>query len=879
MKVKQAIRKIVALGTGITMVGATLFGATAADLAEYPEPLFIQNGVFNGIIVVGDSAAASDVVGSVDIATALQFSSKIEQKIEGAVGTTQLMGDVVKIGDASDLLEINEPIGDVKETITEFDLEALRGGIISTDEGTTDYNQYLRFSDTDVVTGFNSSGVVVFEQDEDDEVGDFLRFNENEPVFEYELEFEEGLESTVINNELDDIEDEIITLLGEEFSIVDTDIDMAAHELTVELIGGAILDTLEEGETKTYTFNGKEYEVNVLIVCDTCGNEGTVKFRINGFVTDQLGDGDTDILSDGTEIGIREIMPNEAEEISGGDLVEFYLGANEIELTDKEYIDDNFEAGVEINSENIEDADVMIKATNKSDTKVSIDTIKYRLEADSPKGNVYIKPGQGLREYLDEPEGMLNPNWDIRYEGLTDTGVSIIKFDAKGDDSYDLRFTNKEGIDYNIPWVDNSNDEGFGFNFGDDDNKLVWVEPRVTTPAANGNHYNIREGDYFVVTDDNDETAITRILSYESVDYDNGILTFTDEGVGNREITFTKNGTGHGRGKLVVGGNTFLVNVNNNTYATGKYNISIDLNNDGVIGAAWPAVDVAYIVVQGGGIIIPAVNSTDLTGTQGVGGNWSYIIDDWADDNLTAGQDSFFTVLKTLNSEFDENGPNGITGDENIFINITQANTNEVDLAVYEQWTLNEAGGNLTIDMQPLDEVDLSQGLSPYGVFLEQTDDNEDNDADELTIEYPLVQRGADVFVVYGSVSSSGKSSGGVYNLVTPIDVGAAKLASEVSGVSNYNAIVVGGPCANAVAADLMGNPEQCWEAIPENKAIIKLYEHSNGNVALLVAGRTALDTRRACRVLAKPEMYDVAGKELQVTGTSLSDISVSAVA
>jgi hypothetical protein len=112
--------------------------------------------------------------------------------------------------------------------------------------------------------------------------------------------------------------------------------------------------------------------------------------------------------------------------------------------------------------------------------------------------------------------------------------------------------------------------------------------------------------------------------------------------------------------------------------------------------------------------------------------------------------------------------------------------------------------------------------------------------------------------------------------VVQKIQVGAAKLASEVANINNVNAIVVGGPCANAAASTLMGNPEQCWAAIPENKAIIKLYE-SGANVALLVAGRSALDTRRAARVLANFDDYDLSGMEVEVTGTSLTDISVSA--
>ncbi len=46
MKIKKAIKKIVALGAGATMVGATLLGAMATDLSNYPAP-FVQDGSIN----------------------------------------------------------------------------------------------------------------------------------------------------------------------------------------------------------------------------------------------------------------------------------------------------------------------------------------------------------------------------------------------------------------------------------------------------------------------------------------------------------------------------------------------------------------------------------------------------------------------------------------------------------------------------------------------------------------------------------------------------------------------------------------------------------------------------------------------------------------
>jgi malate/lactate dehydrogenase len=117
---------------------------------------------------------------------------------------------------------------------------------------------------------------------------------------------------------------------------------------------------------------------------------------------------------------------------------------------------------------------------------------------------------------------------------------------------------------------------------------------------------------------------------------------------------------------------------------------------------------------------------------------------------------------------------------------------------------------------------------------------------------------------------------------VNAIPVGTAKLASEVSNVASQNMIVVGGPCANSVAATLMNRAQSwpaCGEGFEEGKAIIKLYENGN-RVAMLVAGATALDTRRASRVLADHTAYSLSGMEMQVVGTSttFSDTVVSAV-
>ena len=112
---------------------------------------------------------------------------------------------------------------------------------------------------------------------------------------------------------------------------------------------------------------------------------------------------------------------------------------------------------------------------------------------------------------------------------------------------------------------------------------------------------------------------------------------------------------------------------------------------------------------------------------------------------------------------------------------------------------------------------------------------------------------------------------------VVKIAVGTAKLASEVADVAAQNVILVGGPCANKAAAAAMGNPADCTTGFVAGKAKLKLYDTGKGKTALLVAGYSADDTRRASRVIAEHAKYTLTGAEVEVTGTSMTDITVSA--
>ena len=107
--------------------------------------------------------------------------------------------------------------------------------------------------------------------------------------------------------------------------------------------------------------------------------------------------------------------------------------------------------------------------------------------------------------------------------------------------------------------------------------------------------------------------------------------------------------------------------------------------------------------------------------------------------------------------------------------------------------------------------------------------------------------------------------------------VDATKLASEIADVEAQNLIVVGGPCVNQVAAQLLGNPADCTEGFTPGEARVKLFSHANGNMAMLVAGYSGADTRLAGKVVAN-RPGDLVGTEVVISGPTASAATVRRV-
>lgn len=856
MRMRKFIKKMAALGAGASMVGATIMGAVAADLNDWPQPFLTSEKKLDAFFVFGDNAAASDVAGAIDLATALQAQAVISKSVDvpgAAAGATATGGDAHMIGESSDKLEIREQISAVEQTLTDADLPTvLKSGRLSNSRGSTDYNQYIRFFGPGTAGGTKAdrNGTIVYRENEFDEVADFLFWKDGDGIFEWELELTEGLESDVdSNNDLEDIEDMELPILGVPFTVVTSDIS-TPNKLELELMGGATGGTLAHGETASYELNGKTYTVTPQIFSST--SEVIVSGDVDGtpFTTQTLQEGETTKLPDGTTLGISNLLTSSKETVA--DTVKIFIGAGKIRFKDNDFTNEDLVnasgSTVEIDEETIEDARVAIVATNSS-SRVEITSIKYRLLADAKKGDAYVPAGGKLRDLLDEPEGMLHDKWDIEYRGLTDPGESVIEITPSGDDRYKLVFENREGKVYSLDFVDNSST----WKYGDDDDDLEFSEHQNGTAREN---YNVQRNDYFVLTDQNNEKGFTRIYRYDSIDTSDKKVTFSDLAGGSVERTYTGGpGTalGNASGNIIMNGKTFVFNVG----PSPDYNLSIDFDGSGAVDQGE-----ANIVVKGGGILDLGNSTLDEPTHNGT-------------KPVTAGLPNTFEVnLTTLSSEFDENPNNNevVTFQVKNTDSTGQAGEIDIDLSTVIRAATGAALATPFKIRERVGSGDQKLTMTDYGVLIDEVD--ETNDPGRVKIHYPLAQRFGQVFITGEGVTfSEGGSAGQVTTQeVQRIQVGAAKLASEITDVSAQNLLVVGGPCANSVAASLMGNPANCAEGFEEGKALVKLYDTGAGNVALLVAGFSALDTRRASKAVAQGKLANLADGVKEATVTTVTD-------
>ena len=155
---------------------------------------------------------------------------------------------------------------------------------------------------------------------------------------------------------------------------------------------------------------------------------------------------------------------------------------------------------------------------------------------------------------------------------------------------------------------------------------------------------------------------------------------------------------------------------------------------------------------------------------------------------------------------------------------------------------------------------------TPYGVIIVDPENN--LDSDKVVLKVPNDLQKAKVTV---STSVTSEGSGTEAALMTDDEVGTA---------SDYNLILVGGPCVNSLTAQFLGlSAGSCGAAstFSADTAYLKLKDNGD-KVALIVAGWEAADTKRAAKVVANPDSFTLSGTNMTVTGTSLEVSGITVV-
>ncbi len=818
---------------GTNILGATV-GTTSADLSDYPN-MFVTDGVFNGLLIIGENAAAGDNLAMTDIATSMKYVSN-----ESQTATVSVSGDAWRVGSGNDELEFGETIGPASSGVVDFvdsdDLSALADGELTNSKGTFRYEQFIHFDSAAINT--------TYEEDDDGVTADFVKISDNAPFARYEMNFLRAAKSDIDASEgfkLDDFEDKELTFVGKSYTIVKArSAQNGPGKVTLTLMSGAERDSLLEGENKSYTVEGKEYEVSLIFT----DSSDRAKFIINGETTPLLEEGDTETLSDGTVFGLNEVL---YQDYAGGiHQAEFFLGADKMELEDDDITLTGSSDELKVNDATIDGAEVHIQGTvvdnatsSTDDGELEIDTIFVNMTAQEDYFIGASKTLLGQAELV-EKALVFTQNWDIRYEGLdpaVETDEISLK-DKSGGREYWLTFTNVQGKEVEFP---------LAYVTGADTMRLGAKDDRLFLNKS----YLADEG-YFILNDAASKNAVSHVVQYKGADSiavsDPKIkfkILATGETV-ERSITFGAGEQG-ATASLEIGGKTYTVT---NASAGLGGNVASDDWNISVTGAAATAAVTSnatgdilwadYVITRGGGQISFTDTAASEEGNQ-IMVNISLIDPARVDDlpNTVSLATPYLVIggnLTAAGSTFDLGSRVGVT--------LTSPDNDGANSYAY---TVNGAWVQLN---------------SPTG----------GTSADNLILQWPHELRSPLAYVTSGAVSSAAKA-GGEMKAVTFVD--ATKLDSEVADVKAQNLVVVGGPCVNTAAAELLGNPSDCTEGFTPGKARVKLFEHANGNVVMLVAGYSGADTRLAGKVVAN-RASELSGKEVVVEGTTYADAKLS---
>lgn len=473
MNVKKAIKKVIALGTGATMVGATLFGAMAYDLSSYPAP-FVSNHEWDGLVVIGDTAKPIDTVSAANLVPSLQVAM-----IGGATATATVSatGDSVLL-DAGDEIVIGESIN---QELDDGDLSILADGTFKENEGDNDNDvEYVQFLEID--TAAAGSLIAAYQantEDDNNKAGMYIPVVDSDIVYTYTLNFKQAVEiddGTVGDGAKTDMLATELNILGQSYTITNVELSAALVD-KITMLTGSVEATQAEYSTQNYVVDGESYEVEVVVV-----TTDEAKFKINGQTSNALAVGEYDDVA-GIQIGVKEILENEGTEAGGEDQVSFYLGSREIILENGDEVN--------VNGDDVYGSTVTITSTNAAPT-TSMTEIAVEVAHDGD--DVFLAAG-------DEWEDPVFDAISLNFAGLKeDSSVNVVDITTSSN-SGKIEFENSVGdeIKLDLSKKNGANNAVLGDETTADGESFLDEDEALTTMASAAGTTDTSDH-YFIVT-------------------------------------------------------------------------------------------------------------------------------------------------------------------------------------------------------------------------------------------------------------------------------------------------------------------------------------------------------------------------------------------
>jgi len=317
---KINFKRISAIATSILLTGMTL-GVAAA--ASYPAP-FVSGGSANVAVVYGTGAGVS----ALDTIQAGNIQSNLQSYMSGSTGSSSVVGgDSFKFEKTSTKFQLGKGIRDMTGTsITLDDMPSLLADGKYIDENNDEFDYTQKIEVSNITLG-------LFDDDDYKQDSPTVGYTipDGRNVLNYTLDFTD-------EPEMDNLVTTDIPIMGRKYYVlsVGAGSDTGAK---LTLLDSAVDTVLAEGESKTLDVDGTSYVVSIDFISAT-----EVKLSVNGESTNSIMEAQTYKLSDGSYLGIKDIMHDTKD--GSVSKVEFSIGKGKLVL--------NSGSTVELNEKNVE---------------------------------------------------------------------------------------------------------------------------------------------------------------------------------------------------------------------------------------------------------------------------------------------------------------------------------------------------------------------------------------------------------------------------------------------------------------------------------------------------------------------------------------------